>query len=434
MQNKLVIVSFDAMIGDDLNTLSQYPVFRTMLENGSLVQKLRSVYPSLTYPCHVAMASGCYPDKTGVYSNEKRIVGVKNLPWQFDHSAVKVEDIMDAAKRAGLTTASVGWPVTGNHKSIDYLLDEAWATGPDKSAAAFRKAYLETGTPAELFDELVAPILWMRVKRAQPDSAYFLTRIACEFIRRYQPDILMLHIGNPDHERHAHGVFSKEAKGSLHEAETIMNSLMIAAKDAGVYESTNFVATSDHGQLDTVRIVRPNVLLRENGLIRLDADENVKDWDAWCYPIGLSAQIVLRDPDDASLRERVGSLLNKYCEEGVWGFSKVYTAEEAAEEHLSGDFSFVLETDGYSRFGIDWTGSYAANNPSDENGISLRGSHGHHPDKGPSPVFLGYGPAFKPGAVLAQADLVDGAPTYAKILGVDLPDADGRPMDSILNI
>ena len=400
MRNKLIIVSFDAMIGDDLNTLSGYPVFGSMLENGALVKKVHSIYPSLTYPCHVAMATGCYPDKTGVYSNEKRLVGVKSIPWNFDHSIVGVNDIMDAAKQAGLSTASIGWPVSGNHKSVDYLLDEAWATGPDKSAEAFRKAYLDMGTPAALFDEVVAPFLWMRLKREQPDSSYFLTRVSCEFIRRFRPDILMMHVGNPDHERHVHGVYSSKAKNSLIEAEKIMNALVIASKDAGVYEATNFVALSDHGQIDTVRTVFPNVLLEKNGFIRLNDDGTVRDWDAWCFPIGASAQIVLRDPADSALRERVWNLLDHAREEGVWGFSKVYTAEEAASEHLAGDFSFVLETDGYSAFGINWTGPYAANTPASPNGVCLRGSHGHHPDKGPSPIFLGCGPAFKKGAVL----------------------------------
>ena len=432
--HKLIIVSFDAMIADDLDTLVKYPTFRDMMENGCRVQHLQSIYPSLTYPCHVTMATGCYPDKTGVYSNEKRIVGVKSIPWNFDHCIVKTDDIMDAAKHGGLTTASVGWPVSGNHKSVDYLLDEAWPEGRDKSSSAFRKAYLDTGTPAELFDEIVAPKLWMRVKRAQPDSSYFLSRISCDIIRRYQPDLLMMHVGNPDHERHVHGVHSKAAADCLIEAETIMHSLMIAAKEAGVYEQTNFVATSDHGQLDTVRAVRPNVLLAKNGFIRLNADGSVKDWDAWCYPIGLSAQIVLRDLADSELRERVGNMLNHYCNEGVWGFSRVYTAEEAVREHLAGDFSFVLETDGYSSFDVGWTGPYTSNHPMDECGNCRRGSHGHHPDKGPSPVFIGFGPAFKAGAVLSNANLVDGAPTYAKILGVSLPDADGHPLEELLDL
>lgn len=60
------------------------------------------------------------------------------------------------------------------------------------------------------------------------------------------------------------------------------------------------------------------------------------------------------------------------------------------------------------------------------------GSHGYHPDKGPKMAFIGRGPAFRKGAVLESARLQDQAPTYARILGVSLPDPDGRVMEELL--
>ena len=36
------------------------------------------------------------------------------------------------------------------------------------------------------------------------------------------------------------------------------------------------------------------------------------------------------------------------------------------------------------------------------------------------------------GAVLSGAELVDGAPTYAKVLGVELKNADGRPLTELI--
>ena len=61
-----------------------------------------------------------------------------------------------------------------------------------------------------------------------------------------------------------------------------------------------------------------------------------------------------------------------------------------------------------------------------------KGAHGFHPDKGPRPPFIACGPAFFKGARISNAELVDGAPTYAKVMGVDLPYADGNALTELL--
>lgn len=113
------------------------------------------------------------------------------------------------------------------------------------------------------------------------------------------------------------------------------------------------------------------------------------------------------------------------------GFEKVYTVQETnATEKLSGPFDFVLETDGYTKFGFDWNGKEIESFPM---GLyeAERGGHGFHPDKGPRPVFLAVGPDIDERKVIEHATLVDGAPTYAKIMGVSLNNADGHPIDIV---
>lgn len=431
MKNRLIVISFDALIFEDVEALRKMPAFQWLLANGSMVERMHSIYPTLTYPCHVTMASGCYPDKHGVTSNQKRIAGARILPWNFDHAPVKVPDIMDACKKAGLTTASVGWPCTGNHPSIDYLLDEVWPI-PDADADEYKRVILDSGTSDEIYNEIIAPYLYMRIGRHQPESSYFSTRISCDIIRRYKPDILTLHVGNIDHYRHVSGVFSDRVTLGLHECDRILADLITATKDAGVFEETNFIATADHGQLDATRLANPNVLLKKHGFIQTDDKGNVTHWDAWSYTSGMSAQIILRDPDNKEIRNAIHEMLNTYCEEGVWGFSRVYTVEETRkEEHLDGDFTFMLETDGYTSFRNEWMGAYLKPCAYRLCGPRI-GCHGYHPDKGPCPTWIGAGPAFRKSIVIPEAKLVDGAPTYAHILGVDLPDADGHSLDTLL--
>ena len=118
-------------------------------------------------------------------------------------------------------------------------------------------------------------------------------------------------------------------------------------------------------------------------------------------------------------------------DEGVWGISQVYTRDAFKGMRLDGEFSFVVETDGFSSFGADWSGSGAEGSRWTVSG-PISGDHGFHPDKGPRPPFLAFGPDIKPGVVIEEGRLIDGAPTYAKILGVELPGADGTAFSELL--
>ena len=112
--------------------------------------------------------------------------------------------------------------------------------------------------------------------------------------------------------------------------------------------------------------------------------------------------------------------------DGLYGFGRVYTAREVREEEgLYGGFSFVLETDGYTSFSNACTRPFVR--PADNSDYKFgRATHGYHPDKGPQPTLLACGPHIRSGVILDRRSILDEAPTYARILGVELPDADGR--------
>ena len=103
----------------------------------------------------------------------------------------------------------------------------------------------------------------------------------------------------------------------------------------------------------------------------------------------------------------------------------MFTRAEAAAHGYDGDFSFMLEGDGRTKVENDWKGAYLTVHP-------VKGGHGYLPEKGPRHPLLATGPAFRTGAVLPHADLIDGAPTWAKVLGIDLPHADGHVLEELL--
>ncbi len=432
MHNKLVVISMDAMVQQDLNIVKDMPAFHYILENGSYVKSFRSIYPTATYPCHISMSTGCYPAKHGISHNEHIIPGEgKNLvaKWHRFHSDVKCEDIIDVCKKAGYTTSIVGWPISGKHPNVDYLVNETWPENKAEDAPEdWEKVYLASGTPQWLYDEIVKDKIWMRQGRKQPSSSYFLVRIACDIIRKYTPDIMIIHVGNLDHFRHNTGVFSETTKRSLSDTDSMVRMLFDATKDAGTFEHTNFVVTSDHGQMTCSRVAYPNVLLKEKGFISTDKDGNITNCKAYVFGDGMSSQVHV---NDESCKEELYKVLTEAAESGMHGFEKVYTAKEIYDaEKLSGPFDYVIESDGYTKLAFDWKGKEIVPLPMGLYEVE-RGSHGFLPDKGPKPVFLAVGPDIYQKKVIEHATLVDGALTYAKLMGVTLSNADGHSIDIV---
>lgn len=414
---KLIVVSMDALVYEDLEYLRGKPSFGKLLERCAMVKGVRSVYPTLTYPCHAAMATGCFPAKHGVLNNTLMEPGVENAPWLWYHDAYKCRDLVDACKERGLTTALIGWPTMGNHPNADWIVGEIAATKA-KTAEEFRRDYLRTGTTEELWEAVGEPNVFYRTYFRSPTG--FNAAVCRDIIRLYAPDLVLLHVGEPDHSRHANGVFSRELEPALDLCEWVLTQLLEAIRLSGFGEETNLVITADHGQLNVTHTCNPNVLFAENGLLTLDGQGNVTNWRAWSDSVGMCAAIYVKDSTDVP---EVRALLESHLGQG---YSRIYTRQEAAREGYDGPFTFVLETDGHTRFLNKWTGPWLM----DHEGV--RGSHGFHPDKGPRPPILAMGPAFRQGAVLESADLVDGAPTWAAVLGASLPDADGKILSGLL--
>lgn len=426
---KLIVMSADAMVFEDVEYLSKLPNFKKYLEGGSWIRKVQSIYPSVTYPCHVTMMTGEWPDKHGITSNYDMSDGIKDpMPWRWFHDSVKADDIFSAAKRKGLTTAAVFWPVTGNHPDIDYLIDEYWTQGPGDSVL---DAFKRSGSSEEMI-EIAKRHQDKLVERVHPMCDEFLIACACDIIRQKSPDLIMIHPANIDGYRHQSGLFGDKIRQGIEETDRFIGELMRAAEEAGTADSVNLVLTSDHGQLDIRRVINLNVLFAERGLIEVDEYGKVTDWKAYCLSNGLSALVCLKDPADAAVYRETERILHEIKEEGQYGVSCVYTEEETRSAyHLGGAFAFVLEMDGITSIGSSCSGPLMSRFDMADCRQG-RATHGHLPHRGPQPTFLAKGPGFKENVTVEYRSLIDEAPTYAALLGCDLKDADGKPVREIL--
>ena len=432
MRKKLIVLSIDSLFDEDMELLKTLPNFKKILEQGSYVKGgMRSVYPSFTYPAHASIITGTWPMYHGIFHNEKLDVGNPSPDWYWYHKDLKVDTLLDLAHDQGYTTACVGGPGMGADPDVDGRVAEIW---PENDKVDPRPI-LKTGCSENMFEPGgVMERHWHKLRKTtQPFMDHMMVGASCDIIRRYQPDVMFIHLAHLDHTRHANGIHGEAVKQAIIANDDWLGRLMEAAMDAGVYENTNFAVISDHGHLAVKQLFNPNVLLVQAGLIRINEEGKIIDWDAYCNSTSLSCQVVLKDPDNLEIREKLEDLLYQMRENPAYGVESVFTKEEVErEQHLTGDFDYILEGKDSTSFGAACTGELIVKPDNSDYKFSVA-SHGHLPHKGPQPVFMIAGPDVKKKVVIPRQRIIDEAPTFAKILGFTMPQAKGRAIEEILN-
>lgn len=432
MKQKYFVLSMDAMVHEDVAYMETKPNFKKIMEKRAEVNGVCSVYPASTYPAHTSLMTGCYPKKHGVFSNfPLRPDRDGTNHWPLLHYSVFAEDdIFAAAKRAGLSTAAVYWPITGKNPNLDHNINEYFFYYDDIDQP--EKSFALQGADEVALQAVRENAHLLPTTRGQGLSRTavfddFIMGCTCSLIRNAKPDLLMIHNCYLDSTRHTYGAFSEQMKTSLDIMDEWLGWVIEAMEDAGVYEQTNFIILSDHGQMDCTKTVRMNVLLQQEGLQQMGVKGALYDWHAYSQSNGKSTTIHLRDNTNQKLYDRTLACLQKLQADGKYGIEKIWTKDELAETYgQGGPYSFMVEAVDGVQFSDALSGEAVAENK------KVGGKHGYQPEKGPQPVFLAHGPAFKEGAVLERASLVDTAPTLAYLMGQTIADADGRVLTELL--
>lgn len=431
MNKHLIVVSVDAMVYEDLELLRTLPNVGRLINEGSIVQRVTTIYPSLTHPVHATLMTGCPAGKTGIINNTQFRPGEKAAPWFNSLSQLQSDTLFHAAHRAGLTTAACRWPLTaGGFEHIDYLvpeiMDEDVASEPN-----LERLYRKACSPGLYDAVLYRHMALLNSPERHPAYDEFSMLCAADIIRKFKPNLLMTHPGMVDHCRHVSGLYSPQVDESLRITDRWIGLLINAVHDAGIEGSTSFAIVSDHGHMEWVRTAALNVLFRQMGLLKVDANEHITDWQLYAESSGLSCQIYIKD---SSRTDEFAHLLADLAKTGLYGFSEVLTSAECEKRYgLTGAFSFVLEGDGYTQFTSDWSGKLMR--PLESVGCgNHHSSHGHMPERGPQPPMILCGPAFARGQTIERESILNEAPTFAAALGFALPEADGRPIQQVLAI
>ena len=241
MKNKLFVFMIDALCEFDVSYMRTLPNFGSILERGALVEEMLPVYPSFTYPCHVSIMTGCYPDRHGIPHNEMVQAGVHPVPWYTKREMVKKKFFAEYAKEAGYTTCLINWPVSAG-ADVDLNLPMIVPMGYHGDNP--RQYYEGVSTP-ELLDRYFwkyGHLLRGLNKPINGSLDMFTNAVAPDIIRDYhQPDVIRsARLCDLDSIRHDLGVDTDFAREQLKKHDCELGVLMESIRRYGDFEHTEF--------------------------------------------------------------------------------------------------------------------------------------------------------------------------------------------------
>jgi len=414
----VILVSIDGLMpdyylrADDLGL--KIPNLRRLVREGSYAEGALSVMPSVTFPAHTTMITGVNPARHGIENN---LVfdpdGALGGGWHWFYEDLKVSTIFDAARKYGIRTASVTWPVTAG-APIDWNLPDMYPVPNLHEAKNLRSLVADQ----DLRDFLPSAEKLVRM------GDDIRTQVALHFLEK-KPGFLAIHYLELDGAQHRDGPGSVPAKQALEKIDGYLGEVFSALQQAGRWESTSVLVVSDHGFVEVDKVVKPGVLMRAVGLLETDVEAEITAWQAAPWAAGGSLAIVTHPTASSDSRQKVLDLVNLLKSNPVYGVAKVYMGAELSR---TGGFSralAVLEARPGYFFSAEVQGELVS--PSE-----TRGMHGYSPSlPGLEAAFLAKGPGIKQGHRVETVRLLDLAPTIARILGVEFAGAQGRVLEEL---
>ncbi|MCX7612240.1 MAG: ectonucleotide pyrophosphatase/phosphodiesterase [Ignavibacterium sp.] len=217
----LILVSFDGFRWD-YPSKELTPNLNFIEENGVKALSLEPSFPSNTFPNHISIVTGLYPQNHNIISNNIYDKFTGNYYSISDTSAVrnpkwyKGEMIWETARKQGIITASYFWP--GSEINVEYR----------------RPNYFEFYEHSRDYKTRVEGVLeWLKLPYDK------------------RPRFINLYFDIVDTYGHKYGPKSEETNNAVKTVDSILGHLINGLKDIGIADSVNLIVLSDHGMTST---------------------------------------------------------------------------------------------------------------------------------------------------------------------------------------
>ncbi len=200
----VVVISIDGLRPDAIPKFKA-PTLQRLMEEGRYSLSAQTISLSLTLPAHVAMLSGVDADQHGI---------TWNTDETRDEGYVRVPTIFSLARAAGFSTAAFFSKTKFHHLEVPKTLDYAWS--PYGTVNAFYP-------PARTAD---------RVER---------------YLRRASPNLLFVHLAEPDFSGHRSGWMSSVYGRGVRAADVAVERILKRADAQFGRGAYTVIVTADHG-------------------------------------------------------------------------------------------------------------------------------------------------------------------------------------------
>jgi predicted AlkP superfamily pyrophosphatase or phosphodiesterase len=240
-----------------------------------------------------------------------------------------------------------------------------------------------------------------------------------------KPAFMAVHFSQTDAVQHALGPGTPEALVALEETDANLAIVVAAIRRSGAAADVTMIVTGDHGFLPLHTELAINVPLVEAGLIT-EAANGHPEWQAIVAPNrGLGSVYVREGASRGALVTRAREALTKY-ERRFPGRFRIVEREELDRWGADTDAAFGIEP--FPGYVLDARLS-----------LPFAQAHSRAAGHGYSPVMPGmetglvlWGAGVRKGVRLPETRTLDVAPTIAKLLGLQLPQAEGQPIAGAL--
>jgi hypothetical protein len=412
-ERHLVLISLDGLRPEFyLDPASPAAELRALVAAGSAARGAEPVFPSVTYPNHATIVTGVRPMRHGIAFNVLFDPTRGRGRWYEEAADLRAPPLWEWARSAGLRTAGVSWPVTLG-AGMDLVMPE--------------RDYYARSDPLPLLREASTPGLFERLG-VSPEPAIFkdvvrwdafLTAVTMAIIRQARPHLLLVHLIQLDYFQHRVGREGAEVKPALARVDAHVGAIRRALAEAGLAERSIVIVTGDHGFQDVHRTVYPNEVLARAGLG--GCPWSAPDWKATAHNAGGAAGVFVNPPGDAYATAAAEAALRQ-------GAGERYTVLTRGELDALGAMPGAA-------FGLEPAPGYIFSGTCGKtlDGAGRGGTHGYLPSR-PSMAtgFIAAGAGVRAGVMLEGIQLMDIAPTAARLLGVPAPPVEGRVLQEIL--
>ncbi|MFB3107702.1 MAG: alkaline phosphatase family protein [Pseudomonadales bacterium] len=365
----VILLSWDGL-RHDFPDRGTFPGLKRMEQAGVRAGRLTPVFPSNTFPAHVSLATGTYPDRHGIVDNH--FFARQKASWYHMSSEadwIQAEPLWITAERQGVLTATYFW------------------VGSESDWRGQGTRYR------------IAPFDGRRAEHKKVDQILAWLRLPVN----ERPRLIMSYWAGVDSVAHRHGPDSPEVATQLASQDVQLQRLLAGLDGLDRWENTTVILVSDHG------------MAASDGLI--DIKEALAGEGIEAEVVGATVAHVF--VKDQNLSERAGAVLRDLDPVNVYRGTELPAELRLGFPDRVGDWVVATEP------------PFSFSRPPGWKGVI--GMHGYDPsivEMGAS--FLALGRGVPSDLEIATVRQIDVAATVAHLLGIDPPlQSEGRPVPGI---